>query len=238
MSFLNTTFQTLNIKTLPSHISRDQVVRLLHNHHKMITMNPLVTDYFAHPEDVARDFFKNEHPDHRPPRELFVPVYAITDDMSGPPKRAQSTDEDSSSVGGGSRGGGWAKKFTPDKITYHASMQNRPDGLLTITHAPMGVHSITTWLVKETYDGQLVLEEKGLVTSNRMLMGLIKSTLQSSHDKLVEDFIAELVKEAERENQMRAKEGARHGRAPSRDNLRQSEKWEARYSRDMGKPWI
>ncbi|RFU30080.1 hypothetical protein B7463_g6265, partial [Scytalidium lignicola] len=207
----------------------------------MITMNPLVTDYFAHPEDVARDFFKNEHPDHKPPldytgREISVPVYSITDDMSGSPKNGQPVDEDTAASGGNFRGG-WTKKFVPDKITYSASMHNRPDGLLSITHAPMGVHSVTTWLVKETYDGQLVLEEKGLVTSNRMLMGFIKTTLQSSHDKLVEDFIAELIKEAERENEMRAREGTRHGRGLSRDSSQQ-EQWVSRYSKDIGKPWI
>lgn len=69
----------------------------------------------------------------------------------------------------------------------------------------MGVHSITTWLVKEDEDGNggLVLEERGEVTSNRMLMGFIKTTLQESHDKLVRDFVKVL------ETQVEEQEGAR-----------------------------
>jgi len=69
----------------------------------------------------------------------------------------------------------------------------------------MGVHSITTWLVKDDEDGNggLVLEERGEVTSNRMLMGFIKTTLQESHDKLVRDFVNVL------EKQVREEEG--HG---------------------------
>jgi len=72
-------------------------------------------------------------------------------------------------------------------------MQVKEDGLVSITHAAMGVHSLTTWVVKEE-DGEVILDERGVVTSNRMLMGFIKTTLQGSHDKLVKDFVALLEK--------------------------------------------
>lgn len=72
-------------------------------------------------------------------------------------------------------------------------METLEDGLRSITHAPMGVHSSTTWIVKEE-GGGLVLEERGRVTSNRMLIGFIKTTLQESHEKLVRDFLAVLEK--------------------------------------------
>jgi hypothetical protein len=74
-------------------------------------------------------------------------------------------------------------------------MECLEDGLRSITHAPMGVHSSTTWIVKDGEGGGLVLEERGKVTSNRMLMGFIKTTLQESHEKLVKDFMAVLEKE-------------------------------------------
>lgn len=100
--------------------------------------------------------------------------------------------------GGGWRGG-WAKRFIPDQITYLSSFQDREDGLLSITHAPMGVHSVTTWIVREAGPGEssvmlgsggrLVLEERGVVRASRMLMGFIKTTLQDSHEKLVRDFM-------------------------------------------------
>lgn len=70
-------------------------------------------------------------------------------------------------------------------------MDHLPDGLRSITHAPMGVHSSTTWIVAGE-EGSLVLEERGKVTSNRMLMGFIRTTLQESHEKLVRDFMAVL----------------------------------------------
>lgn len=73
-------------------------------------------------------------------------------------------------------------------------MQNKDDGLVCITHAPMGVHSTVTWVIKEE-DGGLVLDERGVVTSNRVLMGFIKTTLQESHDKLVSSFVELLEKE-------------------------------------------
>ena len=73
-------------------------------------------------------------------------------------------------------------------------MECLEDGLRSITHAPMGVHSSTTWIVRDG-EGGLVLEERGKVTSNRMLMGFIKTTLQDSHEKLVKDFMAVLEKE-------------------------------------------
>ena len=90
---------------------------------------------------------------------------------------------------------GWAKRFIPDSITYETSMECLEDGLRSITHAPMGVHSSTTWIVKNGEGGGLVLEERGKVTSNRMLMGFIKTTLQESHEKLVKDFMAVLEEE-------------------------------------------
>jgi hypothetical protein len=79
--------------------------------------------------------------------------------------------------------------------------------MLAITHAPMGVHSVTEWIVREENDG-LVLEEKGEVTSNRMLMGFIKTTFHESHEKLVKDFVAMVEKTwAEREGTGKSPEG-------------------------------
>lgn len=134
----------------------------------MIAMNPQVTEHHLQPESVCTTFFKGEAPEHRPhPDGPQIPVYSITDDMN-----------DGEEAQGGSWRGGWAKRFIPNTITYNSSLQNRDDGLLSITHAPMGVHSITTWLLKDAEDaeGGLVLEETGTVTSNKMLMGFIKTS--------------------------------------------------------------
>ena len=63
----------------------------------------------------------------------------------------------------------------------------------------MGVNSVTTWVVREATEEEggkgLVLEKTGKVTSNRMLMGFIKTTLQESYEKLDRDFVAALERE-------------------------------------------
>ncbi|RDW94826.1 hypothetical protein BP5796_00589 [Coleophoma crateriformis] len=200
---LNTTTDTVTVTKLPIHITRAQVLALLHDHDRMITMNPLVTAHHLQPASMSATFFKNELPEHKPQVkdgvEVPIPIYSITDDMSGGSANAGAAGEgEEQAASGGSWRGGWAKRFIPDAITYNAAIQNREDGMLTITHAPMGVHSTTTWLVRDAEDGSggLVLEERGRVSSNRMLMGFIKTTLQESHDKLVKDFVAVLEREA------------------------------------------
>jgi hypothetical protein len=70
--------------------------------------------------------------------------------------------------------------------------------ILTRYCGDRGVHSITTWLVKEDQKQDMVLESTVTVTSNRMLMGFIKTTLQESHETLVKEFVAVLEKELEK----------------------------------------
>jgi hypothetical protein len=151
----------------------------------MIKLNPIVRAHKLLPSSSSIAFFKSESADLTPPSPETTPVYEVTEDMSGSEDAGQT----------GSWRGGWAKRFIPDSITYETSMECLEDGLRSITHAPMAVHSCTTWLVQEGENGRLVLEETGRVTSNRMLMSFIKTTLQESHEKLVRDFIVALEKE-------------------------------------------
>lgn len=80
-------------------------------------------------------------------------------------------------------------------------MQATADGMITITHAPMGVHSVTKWKVRDNdkMGEGLILEKTGKVTSNRMLMGFIKTTIQGSYEKLASDFVVELERMVEDE---------------------------------------
>jgi hypothetical protein len=154
------------------------VLALLHNPEKMILLNPIVRAHQLLPASSSTAFFTHEPEAYKPLPDAPIPVYQVTEDMSGSP------DAD------GTWRGGWAKRFVPDSLTYETSMQQREDGLVSITHAPMGVHSVTTWVVREGEEGGLVLDERGEVTSNRMLMGFIRTTLKESHEKLVKDFVA------------------------------------------------
>lgn len=78
-------------------------------------------------------------------------------------------------------------------------MQDKDDGLISITQAPMGVQSVTTWTVKDGEGKGLVLEKTGEVFSNRMLMGFIKGGLQESYERLAADFVGELGRRVARE---------------------------------------
>ncbi|KAI9649145.1 hypothetical protein NHQ30_001712 [Ciborinia camelliae] len=188
---LTTTHKILNLTPIPPNFSIAQVLAILHNHKKMITMNPLVTEHTLLPPThiLAVDFFKSEPQDLQPTTTSPCEIWEITDNMAAGSK---------SNNGGGWRCG-WTQRLIPDKITYTSSLQDREDGLLSITHAPMGVHSVTTWVVREAgpgesalmigSEGRLILEEKGVVRANRMLMGFIKTTLQVSHEKLVKEFM-------------------------------------------------
>jgi hypothetical protein len=184
---LNTSTDTLIVTPIPSHISKTQILSVLHSNTTMIGLNPIVKSHVLLPSTSSSAFFSSEPEDTTPPSPETTPVYQVVEDMSG----------EGADGGGGSWRGGWAKRFVPDSITYETSMEVLGDGLRSITHAPLAVNSVTTWLVKEAEGGQgLVLEERGKVTSNRMLMGFIKTTLQQSHGKLVKDFMVVLEKSA------------------------------------------
>ena len=114
-----------------------------------------------------------------------MPVFEVVEDMSAETPDAKAA---------GNWRGGWAKRFIPDQIKYETAVEAREDGLRAMTHAAMGVSSMTLWTIKEGEDGALIVEKEGGVTSNRMLMGFIATTLQESHEKLAEDFVKALEK--------------------------------------------
>ncbi|KUJ22054.1 uncharacterized protein LY89DRAFT_638216 [Mollisia scopiformis] len=198
MSFLNSSTEVKTTTILKPHITRSHVLRLLHNPSKMLALNPIIKSHSPLPDSSSKAFFTRVAPENKPPTtgpEQIVPVYAIV----------ESTDAESSE-GGGSWRGGWAKRFIPESITYETSMQNTEEGMISITQAPMGVQSVTRWTVTEKPGEGLVLEKRGKVTSNRMLMTFIKTTIQGSYEKLANDFVIELERMIDEEEQEKKKE--------------------------------
>lgn len=164
----------------------------------MLDLNPIIKSHTPLPASSSAAFFSNVAPENKPPAtgpEQVIPVYAIV----------ESSSPEESSEGGGSWRGGWAKRFIPEEIRYETSMQATADGMITITHAPMGVHSVTKWKVRESgKEGEgLILEKTGQVTSNRMLMGFIKTTIQGSYEKLASDFVVALERMVEEEERVK-----------------------------------
>lgn len=90
--------------------------------------------------------------------------------------------------------GGWASRFIPEQIKYTTAIEALENGMRSLTHAAMGVSSMTLWTVKENQDGSVVVDKEGGVTSSRLLMGFIATTLKESHEKLAEDFVKALEK--------------------------------------------
>ncbi|TVY43096.1 hypothetical protein LOCC1_G004526, partial [Lachnellula occidentalis] len=125
-----------------------------------------------------------------------IPVYSCVEASASPDTGENGVEEEQNTWRGG-----WSKRFIPDELVYETSMQNTATGMFAITHAPMGVHSVTTWTVKTETGTGCVLEKEGKVTSNRMLMAFIKTTLQESYDRLARDFVVMLQKEVEKKRE-------------------------------------
>ncbi|KAG9243077.1 hypothetical protein BJ878DRAFT_463104 [Calycina marina] len=182
MSFLTTTHKTHVVKTLPSQITKAHVLDLLHSPDRMIRMNPLVVSHTLLPAASSTAFFTSESKEQQPNAGETIPVFEVTETMGG-----------DGAGGGSSWRGGWAKRFIPETISYETSLRRGERGMVSITHAPMGVQNVTTWALIEE-DDKLILDESGVVKSNRMLMQFIKMTLQGSHEELVALVVAALEK--------------------------------------------
>lgn len=147
-------------------------------------LNPIIISHDLIPPASSIAFFKSVSADYQPSKLAQTAVYKVTERVG----------EEGAS---GTWRGGWAKRFIPDTLTYETSMESKEDGMRSITNAPMGVHSVTTWLVKDSEEegAGLILEKMGLVTSNKMLMGFIRTTINESYEKLATEFVALLEKE-------------------------------------------
>jgi len=166
----------------------------------MLTINPLLKSTTLLPTSASIAFYKTVPKDLRPASSSAIeniPVYSVVE--------AQGEETEGE---GGTWRGGWTKRFIPDEIVYETSMQATENGMIAISHAPMGVHSVTIWVIREAKEEDpengetgLVVEKTGAVTSNRMLMGFIKTTLQESYDKLAKDFVKLLQKEVAKKNE-------------------------------------
>lgn len=145
-------------------------------------MNPIVTSVVPLPSSSTATFYRSVPAAYQADASTLnnpIPIFSVTEDMSAESPEAQAA---------GNWRGGWAKRFIPEQIKYETSVEKRKDGMRSLTHAAMGVSSMTLWVVKEE-NGQVIVEKEGGVTSNKMLMGFIATTLKESHEKLAKDFV-------------------------------------------------
>ncbi|OWP07258.1 hypothetical protein B2J93_2031 [Marssonina coronariae] len=189
---LTTTTEVRTRTTLPPRIERPDVLSLLHDDRAMLELNPSKLTYRLLPPTTSTAFYASVPDAHKPPLSspgpiASLPVYHVTE-------HASAADAHESEAQSGHWKGAWVKRFVPDELTYQTSVQHTPDGMISITHAPMGVQSVTTWVVREGPDGCCVLDQTGKVWSNRALMGFIRGSLQPSYERLAADFVIALEK--------------------------------------------
>ncbi|KAH6724125.1 hypothetical protein BKA61DRAFT_23877 [Leptodontidium sp. MPI-SDFR-AT-0119] len=197
MSFLTTTTEVKTKTTLSPHITKAQALSLLHNDTGMLDLNPSKITYTLLPPSTSEQFYTSVPDAHKPPTIASgpissLPVYHITEHQG----TFKDGEAEVQGVQGGHWKGSWIKRFVPNELAYQTSVQHIADGMISITHAPMGVQSVTTWVVHDSAkEGEgCVLEKSGKVWSNRALMPLIKGGLQGSYEKLAADFVVALEK--------------------------------------------
>lgn len=179
---------------MPPSIKSAHILAFLHQPTKMHDLNPIIKSHAQLDASASTAFFASVPAENKPPATgpmpiSDIPVFSIVEASSGTGEQE----------GGSTWRGGWAKRFIPDEIKYETSLQNTDEGMITLTHAPMGVHSITKWLLRRSAkEGEgLVVLMSGVVSSNKMLMAFIKTTIQGSYDRLASEFLMALEKEVQ-----------------------------------------
>ncbi|EHK99972.1 hypothetical protein M7I_4055 [Glarea lozoyensis 74030] len=170
---------TLNvIRPLAPAVSKASALALLHDFKTIIALNPLIKSYKPVSSPVA--FYKSVPADLKPSSTAELEALSVLSviENSAPPEGTT----------GATWRGGWTKAFVPSELSYESSFQHLEDGGMILTHAPMGVNSVTTWKIEQGDEG-LMVNMKLVVNSNKMLMAFIKTTLQDSVEKLVDDFL-------------------------------------------------
>lgn len=82
-------------------------------------------------------------------------------------------------------------------VKSNEEMVDFADGLWVRVRSPMGVMMETTWTVQEGKEsGELELVEDVYVSCNRMLMGLVKSSVEANWQKIHEKIVARMVEDA------------------------------------------
>ncbi|ETS87051.1 hypothetical protein PFICI_00879 [Pestalotiopsis fici W106-1] len=193
MSFLNTTANLRNTTPIPLPPSKRQgAVALLHDHDFYLHCDPHLTDYKAveAPTNPAPTFASYKVP--APVSALAganptVKLYEVHDHVPNP--------------------------VYSSNVKSNEEMVDFADGLWVRVRSPMGVMMETTWTVRERTDNKtqeeggggenaaaddsgLELVEEVYVSCNRMLMGLVKSSVEANWQKIHDKIVSRMVEDA------------------------------------------
>jgi hypothetical protein len=177
-AYLKTSTTVTVSRPLPLAVTQASALSILHDYKAIISLNPLVKSYII--LSSSAPFYKSVPADLKPSSATDlekISVYSVIE-SSAPAEEGT----------GATWRGGWTKAFVPSELSYENSYQHMEQGGMILTHAPMGVNSVTRWTI-EGAEGAWTVKLELKVNSNRMLMGLIKTTLQPSVEKLIDDFV-------------------------------------------------
>ena len=184
MSPFRSTFAVQKQTVLPQSVRREDVLRLLHDHSVMITLNPIVINHDKVPGPIS--------PPPSPKHEEAALIHD-DDDISTSTTSVKYTITDRISYLPG--------HLWDSTITYSAWFVDTPDGVRSFVQAPAGVEIRGSWRVRpvqavderDKVDFGIYLIEEAIVSCNALLRPFIQSTMQKSHATLHQKLLETLV---------------------------------------------
>ncbi|KAK6217709.1 hypothetical protein LQW54_003218 [Pestalotiopsis sp. IQ-011] len=183
MSFLNTTATLRNATPIPLPASKRQgAVARLHDHDFYLHCDPHLTGYKAvAPSDPPASFESYKVPAAAAgaagESPAVVKLYEVQDHVPNP--------------------------VYSSNVTSREEMVDFADGLWVRVRSPMAVVMETTWTVREKSGSGGGDEKEGLelveevyVSCNRMLMGIVKSSVEANWQKIHHKIVARMVEDA------------------------------------------
>ncbi|KAH6660372.1 hypothetical protein BKA67DRAFT_547809 [Truncatella angustata] len=178
MSFLNTSATLTQATPIPLPPSRKAAaVARLHDHDFFLNTDPHITGYSpvaaADPEPTYESY-KIPSSVSEKATEKKVRIYDVQDHVPNP--------------------------VYSSNITSREELVNCTEGLWVRIRSPMAVVMETTWFVREKGE-EMELVEQCWVSCNRMLMGIVKSSIENNWRKIHEEIVNRIVEDAKADGQ-------------------------------------
>ncbi|KAI1852306.1 hypothetical protein JX266_002484 [Neoarthrinium moseri] len=174
--FLTGTHDLTNTTPIPGPVKKAAAVALLQDHDFFLHCDPHLTGYKALPPPTE------PYESFKVPADI-VPLGAASGD-GHKVKLYEVTDHVPNPV--------W-----DSNVLSTEEFVDFADGVWVRIRSPMGVVMETTWIVREG-EGQLELVEDVHISCNRMLMGIVKGSVEGNWRKIHEKIVARMVEDAKK----------------------------------------
>lgn len=170
---LNTTANLNNTTAIPLPSSRRAAaIARLHDHDFYLNCDPHITGYSTVPAPTPEPSYASyKVPDTVTATEETVKLYDVNDHVPNP--------------------------VYSSNITSRQEIVDTADGLWVRIRSPMGVVMETTWTVREKQgEDALELVEEVKIACSRLLIGLVKSSIEDNWVKIHEKIVGSMVEDA------------------------------------------